>query len=1028
MKRILIFLLSLISYNLTIGQGTPYGTPGTSFQSSTNVTTIFKGAVQTYIGLINTPYTDTVTANNAPQLIKNIPGFQFMDAASNLWMRSFDHSYWFKINGGSGGSVNIYNTNGTLTADRTITGNGHFINFIVPQFNITTTLNDNGFLVDGDSTEFAVNRNAGISAITRRTRNIDLIHGSQGGAIDFQSFANDTTMVDIKDRWGYLNFGAADTDNGFVGYGFHDSAGVMQYKDSNNHWISFRNILGGGWLVNGNTVTAGSNFLGSTNNVSLRMRTNNVERMVIDSTGKVGIATNAPSVRFHLLGLDGVDAMRYQGIVRTIDSTTYKPVVADATGLFRRADYWLGKSATAAGINANALVDPTSSVPLVVTGDRFGNDSVSSPAGHDLNIYARGNSTYSADNNIEINAQGDNSIEGNSVAIISTTTTNIQGTDISILNSGNLLISTLPSSHSTDDSVVVWNTATQNVGIRALSDIGGGATIITLTKSQADDSISANALKPGQNYLITGVDAELYGGTDIILKAANSNTFEQTGSGFFWNPTYSGEPIWSDGDSYSINDKVAWGGLVWQNYTGNTGSDSSIFVLNYEDWIAVPFTTNDYNYVSDQIKYDYANDWITYRRDKSNNTFSCAKISPYSTGYNLIKSFQWGRLMGAYSNNYCEGSRVETINSAVTSTFSSNTFISGFMYNTQITGTTEFSGNTFISNSGAHDNIIDNSSVVKNILTGSSQMYSDTIVNGANVNGNTFQSTSDIRFNSIDNSSVTVNIIQGGADIQYNILIGSSNIASNTINAGSIEVNNLSSSSVISKNTLNAGTRISQNELVSNTYQNLTLCQKSISFNNGVNILSTLYSKDTLINEGNLYNSGSVGIGTTTPAQSLDVVGSIQQSAVISSMIKSDGSGKIVAATSGIDYANPSNTPTQVAFGNLSAQSAPANVITYTTGAADSSFTVSGRVTITALSVNVVTMTVTYTDETSTSRTLTFFPMGATSATLSVGASNFAVMGEIRVKASTTITVAVTATGVGSETYNASATITKLHN
>ena len=83
---------------------------------------------------------------------------------------------------------------------------------------------------------------------------------------------------------------------------------------------------------------------------------------------------------------------------------------------------------------------------------------------------------------------------------------------------------------------------------------------------------------------------------------------------------------------------------------------------------------------------------------------------------------------------------------------------------------------------------------------------------------------------------------------------------------------------------------------------------------------------------------------------------------------------------------------------------------------------------ITALSANVVQATVSYTDETNTSRTATLFPMGATSATLALGNSNYPVFGEFRAKASTTITVAVTATGVGSETYNASATITRLHN
>jgi hypothetical protein len=58
-----------------------------------------------------------------------------------------------------------------------------------------------------------------------------------------------------------------------------------------------------GWGTSGNTVTSGTQagfFLGSTNNTSLRFRTNNLERAVIDSNGRFGIGTKFPSVLFHL--------------------------------------------------------------------------------------------------------------------------------------------------------------------------------------------------------------------------------------------------------------------------------------------------------------------------------------------------------------------------------------------------------------------------------------------------------------------------------------------------------------------------------------------------------------------------------------------------------------------------------------------------------------------------------------------------------------------------------------------------------
>jgi len=48
------------------------------------------------------------------------------------------------------------------------------------------------------------------------------------------------------------------------------------------------------WIKTGNSLTAGGDFLGSTNNVSLRIRTNNIEHLSIDSIGTVNIT--APSL------------------------------------------------------------------------------------------------------------------------------------------------------------------------------------------------------------------------------------------------------------------------------------------------------------------------------------------------------------------------------------------------------------------------------------------------------------------------------------------------------------------------------------------------------------------------------------------------------------------------------------------------------------------------------------------------------------------------------------------------------------
>lgn len=62
---------------------------------------------------------------------------------------------------------------------------------------------------------------------------------------------------------------------------------VLSFDGTN--WIPATNLGNTSWQLTGNVVTAGTQFLGSTNNVSLRFRTNNVQRAMIDSTGNFGV-------------------------------------------------------------------------------------------------------------------------------------------------------------------------------------------------------------------------------------------------------------------------------------------------------------------------------------------------------------------------------------------------------------------------------------------------------------------------------------------------------------------------------------------------------------------------------------------------------------------------------------------------------------------------------------------------------------------------------------------------------------------
>ena len=85
---------------------------------------------------------------------------------------------------------------------------------------------------------------------------------------------------------------------------------VLAWNGTSSIWAP-ATPSGGGWGLTGNAATAGSSFLGTTNNVSLRFRTNNVQRMILDSLGNVGIGTTSPTERLKIVsGNIEIDAAR----------------------------------------------------------------------------------------------------------------------------------------------------------------------------------------------------------------------------------------------------------------------------------------------------------------------------------------------------------------------------------------------------------------------------------------------------------------------------------------------------------------------------------------------------------------------------------------------------------------------------------------------------------------------------------------------------------------------------------------------
>ena len=195
--------------------------------------------------------------------------------------------------------------------------------------------------------------------------------------------------------------------------------------------------------------------------------------------------------------------------------------------------------------------------------------------------------------------------------------------------------------------------ATGNQGVPGPNGLSS-LDLVTLTVASASQYMEAGWITTGNPYLITDTDLNLYGagsqfgfgdGTNILLYGVDENNFTSFGYGKFYNPIYDNVyGVWDQGLTYSVDDKVIYGGKVWNlNGTASVGS-VSYWSLD-TDWEVIDYTNTDfYNVVWDEVEYNIMNNYITSRYDAVYNN----KVSDsYGTFYfdcetHPIQSFRWG--------------------------------------------------------------------------------------------------------------------------------------------------------------------------------------------------------------------------------------------------------------------------------------------------------------------------------------------------------------------------------------------------
>lgn len=433
---------------------------------------------------------------------------------------------------------------------------------------------------------------------------------------------------------------------------------------------------------------------------------------------------------------------------------------------------------------------------------------------------------------------------------------------------------------------------------------GEGTTVesyIEITKSQLDSHIANSTLKPGVLYGIKETERWMLLGdsTDtLFLRAVSTNQLETKGTGKFFVPKYDqnidGYGIWQGEvyeafpttvpvPTYTVNDKVIWGGRLWNNVSGNLGTKVDIYTLSL-DWEAIPFNETDYNVRFDKIDYDYQNDMVVYRKDNSGNEISTSyedwyyKENNYFDGnpleislWNSLKIYQWGN---EYSSDTLKGCGFNVVTNSILECLNT---CGSICYNTLNRGS--INSNTLSDNGGIFSNTLDSGNIEFNIVN-----------------------QGEILFNNLNDGKISYNIINYGG-ITYNIINKFSVILRNTI-SGNIEGNILNNSSTIASNIIYGGINaniLNDSGIVQNTFVEISAINHCTLNNGNIELGSTNeFNNKTIqyltINYGDIRGDTGIDLSSATLISANFTREVFKDSAGVTKIRYVDGSGATVIA------------------------------------------------------------------------------------------------------------------------------------
>lgn len=377
-----------------------------------------------------------------------------------------------------------------------------------------------------------------------------------------------------------------------------------------------------------------------------------------------------------------------------------------------------------------------------------------------------------------------------------------------------------------------------------VNELSDNASITRISPSDAYNLINfSNGVIQGHKYLIVGAHSNLYGGTDVLVYGTSENSFSARGYGKFINPNYSVYSVWDVNESYGVDTLLIYGGSVWKNIGGVTGSSNDFFNLD-DNWEKQAYTPdNDYYKISwDEITYDVNNDMILSRYEvlSNNRVITTALTSSwFFCGFNPIKVFRWGHPYNGDSgigsctidNSYCESLNIYDNSSMTAITLTNYSIIT----------------NVGLRGSYLQKITLDNNCQLCFLDLDQSSIYSLTMTNDCTIIGNTLVDCSfyDVIFN--NNCYFENNYMHNGAI--YNLEFLNSNINGNYFDTFNITNWRLENDSYIGSITIINGSGFSNITLNNSLLANCTL-DGGCSWNH-------IHMTDSIIEWSNLSNNSS---------------------------------------------------------------------------------------------------------------------------------------------------------------------------